>query len=85
MKFNNNLKEIRHKIREGSFTSTTSGLNPGYTQTNVAILPSQYALDFMIFCQRAEGNDRRWIILDALKRYATISVQRPPSFAPRRR
>ena len=40
MKFNNNLKEIRHKIREGSFTSTTSGLNPGYTQTNVAILPS---------------------------------------------
>tara|TARA_B100000029_G_C17511403_1_gene936419 strand:+ start:558 stop:1346 length:789 start_codon:yes stop_codon:yes gene_type:complete len=52
MKFNNNLEEIRHKIREGIFTSTTSGLNPGYTQTNVAILPSQYALDFMIFCQR---------------------------------
>ena len=52
MKFNNNSKDIRLKIREGSFSSTTSGLNPGFTQTNVAILPNEYALDFMIFCQR---------------------------------
>ena len=34
MKFNNNSKDIRLKIREGSFSSTTSGLNPGFTQTN---------------------------------------------------
>ena len=52
MKFNDNSKDIRLKIREGSFSSTTSGLNPGFTQTNVVILPNEYALDFMIFCQR---------------------------------
>ena len=39
----------------------------------------------MICSQRVEENDRRWKILGALKRYATISVQRPLSFAPRRR
>ena len=39
----------------------------------------------MICSQRVEENDRRWEILGALKRYATISVQRPPSFARWRR
>ena len=57
MKFNDNSKDIRLKIREGSFSSTTSGLNPGFTQTNVVILPNEYALDFMIFCQKSVRPD----------------------------
>ena len=52
IKFNSNPKDIRLRIREGNFSSTTSGVTPGFTQANLAILPVKYALDFMIFCQR---------------------------------
>ncbi len=30
----------------------TSGLAPGYVQANLAILPKEYAFDFLLFCQR---------------------------------
>ncbi len=30
----------------------TSGLAPGYVQANLAVLPKEYAFDFLLFCQR---------------------------------
>lgn len=44
--------ELRRLIRSGEWTGPTSGLAPGYVQANLAILPREAALDFLIFCQR---------------------------------
>ena len=44
--------EIRQAIREGKHTGPTAGLAPGYIQTNLVILPSIFANDFQIFCQK---------------------------------
>lgn len=45
-------REIRQAIRTGQFTGDTSGLGAGYLQGNLAIMPAQYATDFLRFCQR---------------------------------
>lgn len=45
-------EQVREKIRSGKLTKPTPGLAYGYTQANLVILPSRYALDFAIFCQR---------------------------------
>lgn len=42
----------RLAIREGRWTKHTSGLAPGYVQANLAILPEEYASEFLLFCQR---------------------------------
>ncbi|MDM7517176.1 putative hydro-lyase [Lentilactobacillus sp. TOM.63] len=44
--------ELRHLIRSGDFFGQTSGLCPGYTQANLAILPKDLAYDFLLFTQR---------------------------------
>lgn len=44
--------EWRRRIRDGSHKRHTAGLAPGVLQTNLVILPSTHALDFMRFCQR---------------------------------
>jgi len=44
--------EIRSTIRRGDYCGQTSGLGLGYLQGNVAIVPSENALDFFRFCQR---------------------------------
>jgi uncharacterized protein YcsI (UPF0317 family) len=44
--------ELRRAIRSGAHTGHTAGLAPGYVQGNLCILPSEYAADFMLFCQR---------------------------------
>lgn len=41
---------LSEKIRNGEFTSNTSGLCPGFIQGNVVILPQLYAADFKKFC-----------------------------------
>lgn len=46
------VAELRAAIRSGAFRDQTAGLGAGYLQTNLAILPSAQALDFMRFCQR---------------------------------
>lgn len=46
------LRDIRQAIRSGAYTSHTAGLGKGYLQTNLALLPEAYALDFMRYCQR---------------------------------
>ena len=42
----------RSAFRSGRYTSHTAGLGRGYLQANLAIMPEEYALDFMRFCQR---------------------------------
>ena len=42
--------EVRSAIRAGKFRNQTSGQAPGYTQGNLAILPRDYAADFLRFC-----------------------------------
>ena len=47
-------RELRQDIRAGRLEGLTTGLAPGYVQTNLAIVPSAYAGDFVAFC-RANG------------------------------
>ena len=43
--------ELRQAIRNGDFTGNTSGFSPGFVQCNLAILPADWAADFLRFCQ----------------------------------
>jgi len=43
---------VRVEIRKNAYTGHTAGLAPGLLQANLAILPAEHALEFMIFCQR---------------------------------
>ena len=45
-------KEFRQKVRTGEWNSQTSGVEYDIVQTNVVILPKEYAFDFLLFCQR---------------------------------
>ncbi len=45
-------KDVRGLIRGGEFTRPTAGVAAGYVQANLAILPKEYAFDFLLFCQR---------------------------------
>lgn len=42
---------LRQAIRNGEFTGNTSGYSPGFVQCNLAILPADWANDFLRFCQ----------------------------------
>ena len=43
---------LRDRIRECDYQGHTAGLAPGKLQANLVVLPVEYALDFMRFCQR---------------------------------
>jgi uncharacterized protein YcsI (UPF0317 family) len=43
--------EWRRAIRSGSHAGITSGLAPGYAQANLAVLPAEFAGDFVRFCE----------------------------------
>src|SRR5215510_1224623 len=45
-------REIRADIRDGTLTGVTAGLGAGHVQANLAVLPHEYAYDFLLFCQR---------------------------------
>ena len=45
-------KEARKMIREGKYSGQTSGMCAGYAQANLAVLPKEYAYDFLLFTQR---------------------------------
>ncbi|RIK79606.1 MAG: putative hydro-lyase [Planctomycetota bacterium] len=47
--------ELRAAVRAGRFAGQTAGQCPGYVQTNVVILPAEYADEFAEFCG---ANDR---------------------------
>ena len=44
--------EIRHQIRNNRLVRPTAGRAPSHVQANLAILPREYAFDFLLFCQR---------------------------------
>ncbi len=46
------VESVRQAIREGAWARHTAGLARGKLQCNLAILPAEYALDFLTFCQR---------------------------------
>jgi len=48
----NDPGRFRDQVRQGKWQKSTNGVCPGYVQANLVILPSQYALDFTIFCLR---------------------------------
>lgn len=54
-------KEARDLIRENKLNIPTSGISKGHIQGNLAILPKELALDFLIFAQR---NPKSCPILD---------------------
>lgn len=43
--------ELRQAFRNG-FVRPTTGLADGYAQANLVIMPSKYALEFLLFCQK---------------------------------
>jgi len=45
-------KAVRTAIRAGKYAEDTAGLADGFLQGNLAILPAEYATDFLRFCQR---------------------------------
>lgn len=44
-------EELRQQIRSNTFDQPTSGLCPGFVQCNLAILPADWAYEFLQFCQ----------------------------------
>ena len=44
--------EVRHACRTGAWMGPTAGLAPGYAQANLVVVPRDWALDFLLFCQR---------------------------------
>lgn len=46
------LPALRQRIRENTYTGSTSGLAKGHLQANLVILPAEWANDFLLFCQR---------------------------------
>lgn len=47
-----NAGRVRRLIREGTWTSHTTGLAQAHVQGNVVILPQAWASDFLRYCQR---------------------------------
>lgn len=48
----NQINELRHAIRNGKHTTSTSGLATGAMQGNVVILPAEWANEFLLYCQK---------------------------------
>ncbi|MDR1740869.1 MAG: putative hydro-lyase [Synergistaceae bacterium] len=44
--------EVRKLIRDGKWDRPTSGMCAGYAQANLAVLPRDWAYDFLVFAQR---------------------------------
>jgi uncharacterized protein YcsI (UPF0317 family) len=44
--------EVRRRARSGELKEPTAGMALGYVQANLAIVPSNLAFDFLLFCQR---------------------------------
>jgi uncharacterized protein YcsI (UPF0317 family) len=68
-------QQVRHCIRTGQWRRPTSGLAPGYTQANLAIVPRALAYDFLLFCQR---NPQPCPLLEVLE----AGDPEPREFAP---
>ncbi|MBK4737789.1 putative hydro-lyase [Noviherbaspirillum pedocola] len=51
MDLNRHPAEFRRLVRRGDFRKPTAGHGGNHAQANLAILPQQYAADFLRFCQ----------------------------------
>lgn len=47
--------ELRRICRSGAFFDPTAGVANGFVQANLAILPQEFAFEFLLFCQRNPG------------------------------
>ena len=56
--------ELRHRIREGEWTTPTSGAATGFLQANLVMLPASHAFHFLLFCTR---NPKPCPVLDVLE------------------
>lgn len=74
-------ERVRAEIRAGRITGTSRGLAHGFVQCNLAILPAQFAFDFLLYCQR---NQRACPMLEVTDRGARCrrSSRRRPTCAP---
>ncbi len=45
-------RRARQAMRTGAWTRPTAALAPGHVQANLVMLPRDWALDFLLFCQR---------------------------------
>ncbi|MFC1904575.1 D-glutamate cyclase family protein [Chloroflexota bacterium] len=45
-------RDFRSLVRKGEYTDTTIGVSENYTQANLAIVPKEYAFEFLLFCNR---------------------------------
>lgn len=57
-------KELRELIRQNKLETSTSGLCKGYVQANLAIVPAEYAFEFLLFCHK---NPKPCPIVDVLE------------------
>jgi uncharacterized protein YcsI (UPF0317 family) len=69
------LEEVRARIRDGEHAGPTGGLARGCVQTNLVILPGDYAFDFLKFCVR---NPRPCPVLEV----TDAGSPTPPVMAP---
>ena len=69
------VDDIRAAIARGEWRKPTSVVAPGFTQANVVILPSRYAFEFLLFCQR---NEKPCPVIDVCERGVTA----PPIAGP---
>jgi uncharacterized protein YcsI (UPF0317 family) len=67
--------EVRYRCRMGLLDRSTAGLALGYVQTNVVILPSTWAFEFLLFCQR---NPKACPVLDV----TDVGDPEPKQIAP---
>lgn len=65
-----NTENIRMKIRTGEHTGPTSGISGDKVQANLAILPQEYAFDFLLFAMR---NNKPVPIIEVLEAGEFIS------------
>src|SRR3989304_2349351 len=45
-------QDFRRLVRSGAWTKRTKGVCDGYAQMNMAILPREFAFEFLLFCHR---------------------------------
>lgn len=72
---NQTLVQARERIRSGEHAGPTGGMAPGFVQTNLVILPEEYAFDFLKFCVR---NPRPCPVLEV----TDAGSPTPPVMAP---
>ncbi len=65
-------KAARLAVRSGAWTGPTACLAPGYAQANFVALPSRYAFDFLLFCQR---NRKACPVLDVCEAGSTTAAR----------